>query len=665
MINCFLAVFKFEGKRLLDRKPLIILLMLLVFVLGFFLYNLSEYKGTQEQKRIFQDFEKKKVEQYLNYRYYGARGFRIFFHHDPISIFFSNSVPIPDMNAFADNTEQLDFYRSINIKTLFELRKNWFTDYSGILFIIGTLLILFYGYQALKSSENHRLPSSITGHKNFFWAVFFARGLWLLLFLIVFLACLILLAAIFGIMIAIDQYLLIFLLVSYGLIMTTFSVGFFCGTLKSAATGIAVALIIWMVLTFFIPTVHNIVIAGNANTMIPAYQFEMDKLIIYMDWERTMREKEGTVKPGEKPSESFKKRMLEYKENELKKLQDMEEEQIAQLKRTKKFYQFLASFFPTTFYQSVNNEISSRGYENQVDFCKYALGEKLKFIGIVIEKEYFSNYSKVEQFNAGNANVYKATPKLPEFFLLGILFNLLWIAAFVIPAYYGYKKRLAELPEHKKTAKTLQDVELQRGTFKSWRVIGGLFYLQMYNLLSGNIAEFMKKRYTFQVSLDGQVLNTAAKKQNFIALSHPSEMPENLKVNAYTRLIMDLSGVDKEKRKEIEARFSLASFRGKRFNQLDMDELGQVFLAILDMKPFDIYLLNDVSRDMSFEFCLALKKKMDELKDSGSLVLFLYSSTDNLLTRSANSTKYFVESNHWYNMVESSKDLKDDETDGH
>jgi ABC-type transport system involved in multi-copper enzyme maturation permease subunit len=656
MMNYFLAVFKFEGKRLLERKSLFILLMLLVFVLGFFQNNISEFKETQEQKRTFQDFEKKKVDQYLNYRYYGARGFRLFFHPAPISIFFINSVPTPDMKAFADDTEQINFYRPITIKTLFELRKNWFTDYSGILFIIGTLLILFYGYKTLKSSEYLRLPASIIGHKKYFWAVYFARGLWLFVFLLIITALLVFLAAFNGIIITIDQYLLIFLLVSYGLVMMIFSVGFWCGTWKSTATGMAAALIIWMVFIFFIPTLHNVVTASNANAMRPIYKLEMDKLIIYMDWERKMREREGTVKPGEKPSESFKKRMLDYKDNELKKLQAMEENQIAQLKRTKKLYQFLASFFPTTFYQSVNNEISSRGYDNLVDFCKYALGEKLKFIGIVIEKEYFSNYSKVEQFNAGDENIFTAKPKLPEFFLLGILFNLLWSAAFVIPAYYRFKKNLCNLPEKEKDAPQPKEIILKRGKANNnWYVFDDLLKNQLLTLLFNEAHEFKKKGYSFKVFLDDQDLLTAKKQQNFLYLCHPKEIPGHFVMGHFLTLVMDLMRTATEKRKEIISQFSLEPAWKKKFCQLDIEELGNVFLAILELKTFDVYLIDDIGKGMLLDFCIALQDKISSLRDAeGAAVLFLWTDLS-YVKKEKEKRLTFYECKDWINTIESLK----------
>ena len=151
MIKISFRFFYLNANQLKNLKTGIILFIFLVLILGFVQNNLSDYKSTLEQKRNYlRSLREKKVEQFLNYRVYGARGFRLFFQPAPISNFFIKSMPIPDMNAFADSTEQLNFYKPINTKTVFELRKNWFTDYSGILLLIGSLLSLFYAFQSLK-----------------------------------------------------------------------------------------------------------------------------------------------------------------------------------------------------------------------------------------------------------------------------------------------------------------------------------------------------------------------------------------------------------------------------------------------------------------------------------------------------------------------------------
>ncbi|MCX6584801.1 MAG: ABC transporter permease subunit [Candidatus Aminicenantes bacterium] len=660
------AIIKHEAQQLLSKPVVIALLLILAAGLGFILYHTIEYKDLHAQKAIFQDVEKTKIDMYSSYRQYASFGFRVLFSPAPISILFANSSVFQDMTAYIDSGERLNIYKPLKSKNIFGFTKYIFADFSGIFLVFVGLIALFYGFPAFRSQEYLKTLASIADKKNLFRNILLARAILLAFYSLIFLFLAVLLIAINGVSIGIDQYLVLFFLEMCGVTAFFLVLGSAFGSSKSLLWGLGGIIICWLILLLIVPFLLDLIVSVNAASIKPETQLEIEKLTLMMKFEKRFSNETGIVPIDKTVTDIQKKLVLGYYKNEFQAMQKLEDLVKAQMQECIKLHYRLSSFFPTTFYQSLTNELSSKGYETLESFYNTVKQIKEAFFKEYMKQLFLSSQpAKVEPFLKGDENIFEGKPALPGYLILGFFFNLAWIFALAIPAYYGFKKNLFELPENKKTAKTLQDVELQRGTFKSWRVIGSLFYLQMYNLLSGNIAKFMKQRYTFQVSLDGQVLNTSAKKQNFIALSHPTEMPENLKVNAYTRLIMDLSGVDKEKRKEIEARCALASFRGKRFNQLDMDELGQVFLAILDMKLFDIYLLNDVSRDMSYEFCLALKKKMDELKDSGALVLFLYSSTDNLLTRSANSTKYFVESNHWYNMVESSKDLKDDETDGH
>jgi hypothetical protein len=615
--------------------------------------NLFDYKCSLDQKEIFKEFEKKKVEQFLNYRVYGARGFRLFFQPAPISIFFIKSVPLPDMNAFADSTEQLNFYKPINTKTVFELRKNWFTDYSGILLLIGSLLSLFYGFQSFKHPEYLQFLTTITSRQKLFWNVFFARGLLLFLILLVFWACSLLLVTFNGFMVSIDKYALSFLLNCFWVLLLTFSVGLFSGTIKVKISGILIALLIWAVIIFIIPAIPEIVIADKSDTMTPIYKFEMDKLIIFMDWEKNMKEKEEIPQPGEKSSERFKNRLIEYKQNELKKLQRMEEVMIAQLERNKRTYQLISSFFPTTFYQSVNNEISSRGYNNLVDFCKFALKQKLQFIDIIIEKEYFSNYSKVEQFS--NDNIYQAHSSFPEYYIFGIILAPLWIMGFVILTFYLYKKSLYELPEKKKNMK-VPDINLKKAHINSWHITNNLLSRILYCMLANVTDVFKKKGYAIKVSLDNLVLNIATQAQNFIYLCHPSAIPGFIRVDNFLRLVMGLLKIDETKRNEIIARFSLDTFSAKKFSELELDELGNIFLAILDMKQFDIYLIDDISRGMYGEFCFALKSKMDDLSQSdGAAVIFL--STDFNYLDKEKAEKGFFEFNGWLVRVEETREI--------
>ncbi|UCH92514.1 MAG: hypothetical protein JSV88_19765, partial [Candidatus Aminicenantes bacterium] len=347
--------------------------------------------------------------------------------------------------------------------------------------------------------------------------------------------------------------------------------------------------------------------------------------------------------------------------NDFKKIQALEEKMIVQMMETVLLRQRLSSFFPTTFYLSVNNEISSRGYEILVEFYNLVLKIKRDFFEWIMNKVYFSNYSKVEPYLKGEEIAHQAQPRLPGCFPLGILSTILWISGLLMISYYRFKKSLFSLPKKEKKPIEEKIMELKPGEFKSWKIIGNLLNDQLYNLLSGQSKELKKKKYNLKVFINSFQLNTAKKKQNFFYLCHPSDLPGHTRVCAFLELVMDLLIVPKEKRNEIIEKYHLKDFLKKRFSQLDIDETGQVFLALLDITPFDIYLINDITRAMFMDFAVKLDERIDQLCNDGALVLFL--TTDAAITeKKSKEGKYFYDYYSWRQKVRTWRDAnKNDE----
>jgi len=655
-----MAFLKFELRQLILRGPVLAILFLLVLALGFTQLGVSDLKNSQAQKAVFQDFESKKVDQFFNYKIYSSYGFRLIFQSDPFSVFFFNSVTVPDLNAYADGGERLNIYKAIYGKNVFEMRQNWFTDYSGVMQLIGGLFALFYGYIFQTSAEYLRMLSSIGSKKEIFRSILFARMKTLFLVLLFVTACSFLLVLLNGVIIPIDIYALTSLFSSFLLLSFFFSVGFFFGLLKSKIAGVTSALMVWAIVIFIIPTVINIIISNKASEILPIYQLEIEKLKIYMDFENDWIKKEGVLNIGDKKTDKVKNYMMYYKENGLKNIQALENKIIDQMEANARLFQFLSSLFPTTHYQSVNNELSSRGYDELIKFCRYSLKQKVDFVLGVIEKEYFSNYSKVEPLFKGEDNVYKAHPGLPKDFLLGVLFNILWILAFLIPAYPRFKKNLLELEEKKKKDPDIVEVKLDTVDVNSFQADNDLVTRQLYNYLSDEPGEFKKRGYSLKVTVDDKVLNMAEQKKEFLFLCHPSELPGDTKTGNYLDFIMDLMDIDKTKREDLASRFDLASIRSTKLKRLDDEQMGKVYQAILDMKQYPIYLFGDTFRKMGWEFCHPLVEKMIRLTNDGSLVIHIFENMDTIYRKKSKSC-WFHKTNLWINQVIAYSGRHDDE----
>ncbi len=648
-----------RGKMVLSKKHAVGFFVLLAVILGFVQYGVMDLKNSQKQEAIFQDFENKKVEQFFNYRIYSTYGFRLIFHPAPVSIFFNNSSTISDLNAFADGGERFNIYKAFYGKKVFEMKKNLVSDYSSVIEIIGGLLVLFYGFGALADEEFLRFLVSIAGKNKILWGNYLGRVFALLAVLLAITACAYLLVLLNGVVIPLDEFLLAFLLNAFLLLLFFFSVGFVCGTVKEKMTGIAVALLIWVAFIFIVPTGVDIITVIKANSITPITELESAKLKIFLDWQKEMIKKEGILKMGDKPSENRKILIQEYKKNELKKLQELEDKMIEQMEDNVNLHQLMSSLFPTTHYHSVNNEISSRGYNELVKFCRYSKKQKIDFILMVIDKEYFSGYSKVEVFSKDDSNIYMAQPGLPSYFLLGLIMTLLYISVCLKITYPRFDKILFDLPQEdlEKYDCKSKNIKLESGYIKSWHVSGSLWNRLLYNFLSNEPRRGNEKWPSLKVTLDDRELNNAQQRQDFICPCHANNIPADITADNFLGLVMDILKVNKTKRAEITSAISLENFGMKQLRQLSKDEKGAILLSLLEMKPFAVYLIDDIVKDMPFDFCSCLDKKMFQLWDvNKALVLHLFPEITYICPSSkrpdGRKEEPFRESGQWLNVTD-------------
>jgi hypothetical protein len=410
-------------------------------------------------------------------------------------------------------------------------------------------------------------------------------------------------------------------------------------------------------LLLIVPFFLDLIVSVNAASIKPETQLEIEKLKLMMDFEKGAIEKNVTLDLNQNAEDIQRQYIQGYYKNQFQSMQKLEDLVKAQMQDCIKLHYRLSSFFPTTFYQSLTNELSSKGYETLESFYNTVKQIKEAFFKEYMKQVYFlPQPTKAEPFLKGDENIFEGKPAVPGYLAQGYFFNLLWIFALAIPAYYGFKKNLCDLPGKEKDAPEPKDIKIKRGKLKSWRVSGNLFKNQLLTLLFNMPGEFIKKGYTFRVFLDDQELNTAKKRQKFLFLCHPKAIPGHFKMGNFLTLIMDLMGTDKAKRKEIISRFSLEAAWKKKFCKLNIEELGNVFLAILELKDFDVYLIDDIGKDMLLDFCFALKEKMVSLgKSNGAAVLFLTTEVSYVKT-AKEKLLTFYECKGWVITIESLQD---------
>lgn len=644
-------------KLSMTKIYLISILIILTIALGFYQYGISEYQKSLDQKAIFQEVEKNKIDMYSSYRVYASFGFRVLFVAAPISAFFSNSAVLQEMTAYIDSGERLNIYKPLKGKTLFEINKYLFSDFSGIILFFGSLIGFLSGYIAFPNKEYQLFLASISGWSKQFFYTLLVRALILALIMLILIAGALLLNIMNGLSISIDRYLLGFFLEMCSVSIFFLVLGSVFGTFKWQILGVIGSISSWYLFIFIIPFVVSMIVAAKSNIIKSEYQLEIEKLKPMMDFEKQSNEKAGILGLNQKPADIDRELVMSYYKNEFPKTQTLEEEMKTQMLECVKLYYRLSSFFPTTNYLAVTNEISSKGYKTLFAFYTYIKQIKEAFFKEYLEKVYFSSQpAKVEPFLKGDENIFKSKPALPDYYLQGILFNLFWIIGLALFSNYRFKKYLFELPDKKKNELEPKDTHIKSGEVIGWNLSGNLPPKLYYNLLSNQTHEINKKGYTFKFTYNGQLAGTTKHRNDFIYLTQLAEFPKHIMTGDYINKIMNRMNIEKTKRKEIMASFGLDTLKNKTLGQLDLIESGNILLAILEMKTYPIYLINDIGKGMSLDFCIALKNKIEALWDAGSTILFLY-TTPEFLKTSEGKYMMAVESQNWFKHV---KDMEEE-----
>ncbi len=659
MKNVF-AILRFDRSQFLTKWNSLLVIFLLILGLGFAQYGISNFKEAQRQKIIFQEVEKNKIEQFASYRMFASFGFRVMFMPEPMSILFTSSTVIQDMTSYIDSGERLNIYKPLKGKNIFEFSKNWFADYSGILFFFGGLVALILGFATFQNTEYQRYLATIVPKDKLYASTFGARAIELALFFLFFIFAVIALIELNGISIGINRFLLFFFIVIYLVSLVFFAIGTLFGTCKSRLIALTGAISAFFLLLFIVPSIVNIVISINSNFIKPDYQLELEKLKLMMDFEKKSNEKAGTLDLNAQPTDIDKELALSYYKNEFQNMQALEDELKAQIDSNIKLFYRHSSLFPTTFYLGVVNELSSKGYKTLQVFYADVKRIKAAFFKKYLEKVYLTKDSKVEPFLKGDANVLTAKPALPDHFLLGLLFCLVWIAAFSIPAYYRFKKNLFELPELEEDEDIKEPILIRIHTNNTnfFDVADDSLSTCLYNLMSadaGNAKSYQKKDAIYHFQLNQKTWDKSAGKQEFLYLCHPKEFPKNARAGSFINLQMDLMQVAKPTRAEIIKNLNLEPLLKKRIGRLSRRELGRVFLAILEMRPFAFYLFNDVGRKMPLDFAVALKDKMNELYSADRTIIFVYSGIQILRPRGRKKLGS-GDSSNWESTVQSMAD---------
>lgn len=567
---------KFEAKKVLGRRYLTIVLVFLAASVYFIQYGINQYKHIQEERINFQEFELLTIKSFVYPAMHGVYGLELFFEPSPMMAFFDSGVPVPpNMTALIDGSERMKVYNSLKGQGGFSMIANAFMTFAGFIVLFGSCLVALFGFFGTKDHEWLKLLEGKTGRKKLFSYLLLSKAIILLLFCLVLAGVSLVLFFINGVQVNPGLVILISL-GAFVMLLIFLVIGLASGTLKNRFWAWASMAIAWFVLAFVITVFIYHQTYGRATSIKSPYKMETANQKLYTKYERDSKERAGKFDQSKRGTELEKEMFIFYWEGGFKEILRNEAGMINEIKDNASFFQNLAALFPTTFFLSVNTEMSSRGFANQAGFYEYTRQKKKDFIWYLAQNYILSKKMVFPPFIKGNENVYQGQSQLPGNFNFGLAVNLVWLLVLLWLCWSGFNRMLDHVPKNTKPE------------FKANRIKKNIINV----VLTADRGSYPK----LLVELRSQ--NTA-----YVAIPKPVNLPGEVKVKDLLGLFC-LAVPEKLKKKA-----------GKYIYSLEVDDNARALLEIIRYlagKPviiiFDNF-LSDLSDDLIDDFAELLKSK--------------------------------------------------------
>lgn len=631
-MSTFRSFLSFEFKRFLSWRNSWVLALFFLLSMALIILGMVQFKDIETERIEFQKVEKSKVPQWNNYTQYGGYGIYIYFMPSPLSIFFNNTNLFTELTAHVDVGERSKISNSFKGKKIFVHRTRDLWDFAGIVLFFGSLMALYYGYEAFRDREYLKFLAGLFGERRVFRLIFLSR----LILLCISISCVtifgVLLIIIAGIEIKVAEFYFILLFFFLMLLMMLFflSIGTAAGGYgaaygkKGRRIGRFIVIIMWIGFVYLIPASIDKIVEIGANKIKSNYQSELEKIKKLMGFEDFAREEISILleKTGKKLSRDDIARLAEeYKNKGFKKLQEIEEKLNKEIRKYIDFHQAFSMLFPSTFYLSVTKEISSRGYENLLGFHEFAKQTKEKFMNFYIERRpHHQSGQPVESFVRKDENIYFGGCRVPWNFPWGLLLTLVWIGGVVKLSYFLYRKSLFGVPKEIILGLNDLDIDVEAGKSNVVLSSGETISQHLYNVLYGkNIA------FNGRVWIDTKDIVQINKGVDFVYICHPDEIPGGIKAGDFIMFIGSALKIPKEQLNSIRVKLDLNKFGKKTFNELEEQYKlrGQILVEAACFKKSGIYMINSIAKGMPSDFIKEFIKRLEELKHRGASVLYL------------------------------------------
>jgi len=656
-----IALFLLGFKQFFSKRNLIVFLFMLLLLFYGVNKGIYNYKVMVENSKEFQKIEALMFRNVMNYIQYSTVGVRYMYVPPASVIFFTDSPLMSELAAKIDSTINLDIYNNCKGSAVFESNNRDFLCFSGLLVLLGTLFVLFTGYESMCRKEYLKFLSSKFSHIKVFMAVIFSRFISIIFTLLVLFGLMVGVVRLRGIeLMPTDVKGLWAYLLSTVLILLIFLViGGMIGTMRSNTICISMIMGVWIVSVFIIPGIFDSIIEERADDIVSSYKSVLNKYQKGTDFERMSEKKYG--KFDEKNIVSERELIEDLWKNHYPKIAEIEERLKNEISEVIDRYRKLNILFPTSFYNLTALEVSSRGYENYLDFYNYSQENQKKFSRFWIDRVYYNDPKKLVSFIKGDENIFHGKSRIPRNFVPGVVLHLFYSVALLLGSYIRFKKWLYAPIDKRVFNEKDRDIQLKKGKINVLYSHRPGLRDQLYLLFSRRKIKRKPPTPSFNVTLEGETISETSINDGFVYICHPSAIPGDIKPVDLISFIARTNGVSAAEKAAISRSLSADLLNSKNFNRLEPHQQADALLSVLPYIKGNIYLVDQVGKEMPLLILVKLKDQLAALVKRGALVIYL-TPDKRVEAVPTQPEREVLDLPDWFEAVEAHRFLLDEET---
>ncbi|MCP5054885.1 MAG: hypothetical protein GY940_47405 [bacterium] len=607
-----IRITKLEITRHITKWTVFGLVAVLILGAGILQMGIGNYQIGIKKQQQFLEIEQKMVDRLLNWMQYGAIGFRVLMKQCPLIALFYNNTAFDDLMGFIDTGVRLRLVEPKIGPNAFKNPTGGRMDYSWYLMHFGVLLVMVWGFFTFRNKEYIRYLMNFSSPKSVFLGMLVARMIISAAVLAIMVGAAYVQFLVNGISLSGPELsnLLLFLAVTIIVMALLLSVSAVLGAVDNIIKGAVITALFWIVVVSLWPELLNVMFTRQAaGSLNSTHQLEIRKMGKLMDFERDALKQSSRYKSVPKKKESDRLMAEYYWTDIFKDIESIDNKTIHKTEQLVDRFHFRSIFNPISFLKSVNNEISSVGFNGFIALHKRIRDIRRGFLRKYYDKRFYENYSRVEPYLPKGKNIIKAKSSLPRYFLLGVAIQLFYLLLVLFPGYIRFRRYMFPPPE-KGIAFDHLTINIIKGIINRLDIGCSNLRSQVLNVLYGN-----KKKSHLELLVDNQEI-AEAPGNGSVYVPNVAKIPGTTRLVslAATAGVMGAPGL----------------IRGKKvFGQLGEEEKVKLLLRLAIIQNKHIFILDDfLKRTTSKAEIIQL---VEELKADGVSIIDFVSDTGSLL----------------------------------